>query len=85
MTPSTGAIIYGELQLNDANTKLLEGATNALRIQTNSGYVDIGPKNTSWCHFNTDRANFYFAQGASWNGHVLPYTSLNKNLGSSSN
>jgi hypothetical protein len=85
MTQSTGAIIYGELQLNDANTKLLEGATNALRIQTNSGYVDIGPKNTSWCHFNTDRANFYFAQGASWNGHVLPYTSLNKNLGSSSN
>ena len=82
MTQSTGAIIYGELQLNDANTKLLEGSGNSLRIQTSSGYVDIGPNNSSWCHISTDRPNFYFGQGASWNGHVLPYTDLTKNLGS---
>ena len=32
----------------------------ALRISTGSGYVDIGPKNTNWSHFYTDRARFYF-------------------------
>ena len=85
MTQSTGAIVYGTLELNDANTKLLEGNGNSLRIQTNSGYVDIGPNNTSWCHISTDRANFYFGQGASWNGHVLPYTNLTNDLGSTTN
>ena len=32
----------------------------ALRIQTSYGYTDIGPRNTSWSHFSTDRARFYF-------------------------
>ncbi len=29
-------------------------------MQTNYGYVDIGPMNSGWAHFNTDRASFYF-------------------------
>jgi len=33
----------------------------ALRISTSSGYVDIGPKNTGWSHFSTDRSKFYFS------------------------
>ena len=32
----------------------------ALRVATGHGYVDIGPVNTSWSHFNTDREKFYF-------------------------
>jgi len=32
----------------------------ALRISTGNGYVDIGPKNTVWAHFTTDRGKFYF-------------------------
>jgi hypothetical protein len=35
----------------------------ALRINTGNGYVDIGPKNTSWSHFETDRARYYFNRG----------------------
>jgi len=30
-----------------------------LRIRSNSGYVSIGPKNTSYSHFQTDRSRFY--------------------------
>ena len=85
ITTNTGVVVTGEIQLNDANTKLLEGSGNSLRIQTNSGYVDIGPNNTSWCHISTDRANFYFAQGSSWNGHVQPYNNLVSNLGGTAN
>jgi hypothetical protein len=32
----------------------------ALKIDTGSGYVIIGPQNTSWCHMDTDRTGFYF-------------------------
>jgi hypothetical protein len=30
----------GWIDINDANTRLLEGSNNALRMQTNSGYVE---------------------------------------------
>lgn len=33
---------------------------SALRVQTSYGYVDVGPKNTGWCHFYTDRSKYYF-------------------------
>ena len=34
--------------------------TAAHRFNTASGYVHIGPMNTSHCHISTDRSNFYF-------------------------
>lgn len=46
----------------------LTNASGTCRVQTASGYVDLGPANTSWAHFNTDRANFYFNKGMSING-----------------
>jgi hypothetical protein len=36
------------------------GATGQWKVQTPSGYVSIGPNNTSWAHFYTDRPNGYF-------------------------
>lgn len=30
------------------------------RISTSYGYVDIGPANSSYCHFQTDRSYYYF-------------------------
>lgn len=48
------------LNINDSNTKILEGTGNSVRVQTNYGYVDVGPQNTSWSHFQTDRPSFYF-------------------------
>jgi hypothetical protein len=34
--------------------------SGALRIDTGNGYLEIGPKNSSWAHFYTDRAKYYF-------------------------
>ena len=33
---------------------------NHLKIKTNDGYLQLGPQNTSHCHIQTDRSNFYF-------------------------
>jgi hypothetical protein len=44
----SGTLTVPTLQINDSNTKLVEGGENSVRIQTNSGYIDIGPQNTSW-------------------------------------
>lgn len=34
--------------------------SGAVRVNTGSGYIDVGPKNTGWCHIETDRTKFYF-------------------------
>jgi len=36
--------------------------TGVTRVKTTNGYVDIGPQNANWCHFNTntDIPKFYF-------------------------
>lgn len=47
------------LEIKDGNTRLLKGSTHSLRVQTNSGYLDLGPQNTTHCHINTDRGSFY--------------------------
>ena len=39
------------------------GDEKNLHIQTNYGYTRIGPQNTSWSHFITDRARYYFDKG----------------------
>jgi len=80
--PLAGGTLTGALNFNDVYTSLSEGSTNTLRITTDSGYVDIGPKNTSWCHFHTDRTSFYFAQKVSWNGNILPYGDSTHDIGS---
>lgn len=32
----------------------------SMRVQGNTGYIDIGPKNSTYCHIYTDRGSFYF-------------------------
>lgn len=44
----------------DTNYFWEPNVSSAHRFRTANGYVDIGPMNGSWCHFQTDRANFYF-------------------------
>ena len=43
------------------------------RIQTNSGYLEIGPMNGSWCHLQTDRASFYLNKKMSVDGSIGIY------------
>ena len=52
--------VGGSVYINDTNTRLHEGGSNSVRLQTNSGYVDVGPMNADYAHLQTDRNRFYF-------------------------
>ena len=56
-----------------ANANTTIWSQTGTRLQTGSGYLDIGPQNTSYCHFQTDRANFYFDHTLVINGNVGSY------------
>lgn len=45
---------------NSYNINALWSTYNLTRITTTSGYVDIGPQNSTYCHIQTDRGSFYF-------------------------
>ena len=45
--------IYGNLKGN-------EGVGNSLKVETDEGYIDIGPKNADFCHMYTDAPRFLF-------------------------
>jgi len=52
----------------------VRGNTNgALYIDTGYGYLQIGPQNTGYCHFITDRSQFYFNKQIVVNGHIVRY------------
>jgi hypothetical protein len=44
----------------DGETANAVNSWGGLRHQTNDGYIDFGPANSSHAHIYTDRANFYF-------------------------
>lgn len=67
----SGDTMTGALQFNDANTKMLEGNGNAVRIQTDSGYVEVGPQNTTYAHIYTDRGSFYLNKDVLVNGNTV--------------
>jgi hypothetical protein len=47
--------------LTDQRYPYIQGSSaNSLRVQTDSGYIDLGPQNTSYAHIQTDRSRFYF-------------------------
>jgi hypothetical protein len=45
------------------------------RIATGTGYVDIGSNNSSYCHFTTDRGQFYFNKQIDASGGFEVYNS----------
>ena len=48
-------VLFSEL-----NAQTINYIAPSHKATTPYGYVDIGPKNSIWCHFNTDRGKFYF-------------------------
>jgi hypothetical protein len=61
------------LNIADSNTSLQEGGADTLRIQTGTGYIDIGSKNSSYAHFATDRGKFYFDSAVHFDGQIYNY------------
>jgi hypothetical protein len=70
----TGVVTLAQMYINNVNTRLLEGSGNALRLQTNSGYIDVGAQNTSYAHIYTDRPEFYFNKEIKINGQNVVKT-----------
>jgi len=57
------------------NVSLDEGMFKALRITTaGKWYVDIGPMNSAFCHYETDRPTHYFNKPVHVQGDVRIYT-----------
>jgi len=48
---------------HSGNEGIIETNKGAVKIKTPSGYVYIGPQNTGWSHFVTDRPKFWFNKG----------------------
>lgn len=75
-TPNEKLEINGSVRGNQAG---------ALRVSTGSGYIDLGPQNTSWAHLQTDRSQFYFNKQIGVDGHAFPYLDNTYDLGLSGN
>lgn len=55
--------------------------SGALRINTGNGYMDVGPTNSSFAHFSTGNARFYFNQIVLLgNGQISSYSTNNLQL-----
>ncbi len=60
------------------NGSIRGNQNGALRINTGYGYVDIGPRTSSWAHFRTDRARYHFDKEIRVDGGYIG--SYNENL-----
>lgn len=59
--------------LNGAGSWQVRAMADYTAIYTSSGYLNIGPQNTSFCHLTTDRAQFYFNKTLVVDGVVQKY------------
>jgi len=73
-------------QLNDVRANIfrdradanfyLNATSSQWQVNTPSGYVRIGPANSGFTHYNTDRPLHYFGQPVQVNGDIKIYQSL---------
>lgn len=61
-TTVDGFVRAGRYYLGDNSNYMLNAGDGSLRVQTVNGYIDIGPKNSSWCHIYSDK-DFYTNRG----------------------
>jgi len=64
---STQTTVYGSLRVSNETT-LTGNSTGELRVTSDYGYADFGPKNASACHIYTDRPGFYMDKYLNMNG-----------------
>ncbi len=63
----------------DGETANSVNSWGGLRHQTNDGYIDFGPANTSHAHIYTDRPNFYFNKELLVNNQQVFHTGYHPN------
>ncbi|SCX75686.1 phage tail protein [Desulfoluna spongiiphila] len=63
-----GKIQGGEFRLGEST--FLKPVDDVMRMVTPYGYVDLGPYNSNFCHFRTDREKFYFAKPVYVEGEI---------------
>ena len=66
MTQPAGALTVGE-------TRIGKGSGGALKIQSEFGFVQVGPQNAGHCHFSTDIGGFYFNDQIRVDGVIASY------------
>jgi len=69
----SGSQIDGDVRarryyLGNDSDYLQNPGDGSMRLQNGNGYIDIGPKNSSWCHIYSDRT-FYTNQDIYTNGY----------------
>jgi hypothetical protein len=75
-TPAEKLHINGSIRGNQAG---------AIRVQSEHGYLDIGPKNPDYAHFYTDRPyGFYFGGPITVREHVIGYKEADLHLSTQS-
>jgi len=79
-TPAYPLDVVGSIRSTYLRGKSTGGS---VRINTNHGYLQVGPANSSFSHFYTDRAKYYFNKQIRVNGAIYPYQSNVTNLGAS--
>ena len=63
VTGKVGIGTTAPAELLHLNGSIRGNISGALRISSGNGYVDVGPMNPSWAHFQTDRPRYYFNTG----------------------
>jgi len=58
-TQNPGITLGGE-EINESSTSPGSFSGGSLKLQTPFGNVKMGPRNTGYCHFYTDRSRYYF-------------------------
>ena len=52
---------------------ILHSSGQYVQIQTSHGYLRLGPNNSSYSHFYTDRGSYYFNAAVSFDGNIAGY------------
>ena len=76
------AIRFDRIELSDDGNHLypyIEGTDGYLAVRTTSGLLRIGAGNSSYSHFYTDRASYYFNTAVAFDGNISAYDG-NENL-----
>ncbi|EHM6953379.1 hypothetical protein KGV31_002178 [Vibrio parahaemolyticus] len=62
--------LYLAAGTNGAQLSTGNASAKTLKLTTAHGYIEMGPGNSSHCHFNTDRSNFWFGKEVRVNGEI---------------